>query len=274
MRFIVKLIRPLIIPLAALVLLLLLYAGGYIVLPEGVEFGTSALKGWSAVATGIGKSASGNVRIDLAISNETGDWSAMQAIPGKAAVLTAKDGKSTDCPVVFVGTGGHRLAPGVQMRGFTGGNKAEPATQMIYVECQTAHISPGSKLSINNYSYVTGKYNYYEKDANRREAKLEVDLDKVAADVTYPIAAPVEGLILKPNGEITALNDVVLSLAAVARTGQGVQFKWRTVNPGKYPTYVHIGTPPVIGADGILYGYYQSPDIASLPITPAGKSAV
>jgi hypothetical protein len=29
----------------------------------------------------------------------------------------------------------------------------------------------------------------------------------------------------------------------------------------------------VIGGDGILYGLYESPDIASVPITPAGDKA-
>jgi hypothetical protein len=27
--------------------------------------------------------------------------------------------------------------------------------------------------------------------------------------------------------------------------------------------------PPVIGSDGILYGFYQTPDIVSVPVTPA-----
>jgi hypothetical protein len=29
----------------------------------------------------------------------------------------------------------------------------------------------------------------------------------------------------------------------------------------------------VIGADGILYGFYETPDIVSVPITPAGDKA-
>jgi hypothetical protein len=37
------------------------------------------------------------------------------------------------------------------------------------------------------------------------------------------------------------------------------------------PTF--IGTPPVIGADGIIYGLYEVPDLASVPITPAGGEA-
>ena len=35
----------------------------------------------------------------------------------------------------------------------------------------------------------------------------------------------------------------------------------------------HIGIPPVIGADGILYGFYESPSLADAPITPASQTA-
>jgi hypothetical protein len=52
-----------------------------------------------------------------------------------------------------------------------------------------------------------------------------------------------------------------------------MQFAWQTSNPGEYPTYIHIGTPPVVGEDGILYGLYETPDLVSVPITPAGGAA-
>ena len=53
----------------------------------------------------------------------------------------------------------------------------------------------------------------------------------------------------------------------------GLEFTWKTTNPGEYPSYVHIGNPPVIGDDGILYGFYETPDIVSVPITAAGETA-
>ena len=31
---------------------------------------------------------------------------------------------------------------------------------------------------------------------------------------------------------------------------------------------MHIGNPPVIGSDGIIYGFYETPDIVTAPITP------
>jgi hypothetical protein len=257
----------------ALAFILLLCACDYIVLPEDLDSPTSGdSKGWSAVATSVGTSDAGDLRIELAIRNETGDWSAMQATADKPAVLKGGDGKTTNCDTVFVGTGGHRLAPGFQMRGYIAGTKAQPTTQLIYVECKGAQAAPGSTLSID-HSYVTGQYNYYYPDANKVNATLEVNLDEVAADPTYPIAEPVEGLIHKADAEILALNDVVLLLTAVERTDTGLQFAWRTSNPGEYPTYVHVGNPPVIGADGIIYGRYETPDIVSVPITPAGDKA-
>ena len=250
---------------------LLLSACGYIVLPEEESASTSAeSEGWSAVATNVGKSDAGDLRIDLTIRNETGDWSAIKAAEDKPAVLTS-GGKSTNCDTVFVSSGGHRLAPGFQMRGFIAGTKAEPQTQLIYVECKGAEAAPGSTLSIA-YSYVTGQYNYYEPEANKADGKLELNLDLVATDLTYPIAEPVEGLVQKPDVEITAINKCVLTLTGVERTDTGMQFAWQTSNPGEYPTYVHIGNPPVIGEDGILYGFYETPDIVSVPITPAGDT--
>ena len=36
---------------------------------------------------------------------------------------------------------------------------------------------------------------------------------------------------------------------------------------------MHIGVPPVIGSDGIVYGFYESPDLASVPITPPAGTA-
>jgi hypothetical protein len=257
-----------------LVWALVFLACDYIVLPEEEDTLTSAVsKGWSAVATNVGKSDAGDLHIDLTIRNETADWSAMKAAADKPAVLTAGDGKTTNCDTVFVSTGGHRLAPGFQMRGFTAGTKAEPQTQLIYVECKgLAQAAPGSTLSID-YSYVTGEYNYYYQEENKVDSTLEVNLDQIATDLTYPIAEPVEGLIQKPGIAITAINKVVLTLTDVERTDTGLQFKWQTSNPGEYPSYVHIGNPPVIGADGIFYGFYESPDMASVPITPAGDKA-
>jgi hypothetical protein len=257
----------------ALASILLLCACDYIVLPEDLNSPTSGeSKGWSAVATNVGTSDAGDLHIDLTIRNETGDWSAMQATADKPAVLKGSDGKTTNCDTVFVGTGGHRLAPGLQMRGYTAGTKAEPTTQLIYVECKGAQATPGSTLSID-HSYVTGQYNYYYPDANKVDATLEVNLDQVAAGLTYAVAEPIEGLILPADAEITAINDVVLLLTAVERTDTGLQFAWQTSNPGEYPTYVHIGNPPVIGADGVIYGLYETPDIVSVPITPAGDKA-
>src|SRR4030042_6018523 len=246
----------------------------YIVMPEGYETSnetSNGSTGWSAVATNIGKSESGDLHIDISIRNETGEWSAMNAVDGQPAVVT-DNGKSINCDTTFVSTGGHRLAPGFQMRGYTAGTKTEPVKQLIYVECAGADATPGSILSIP-YTYVTGQYNYYEQDKNKVEANLDINLDEVITNLVYPIAEQIDGLIQQPDIEIVAINKVTLTLTGVQRTESNLQFAWKTYNPGDYPTYVHIGTPPVIGTDGIIYGFYQSPNLADSPIDLPGQKA-
>ncbi len=249
--------------------LFLVFACEYIVLPEvessGVSYGEN--KGWSALATNIGKSGSGDLHVDLAVRNDTGQWSAMQAA-AKPAVLNS-GGKRSDCATVFVSSGGHRLAPGFRMRGFIGGKQNEQTVQMIYVECAGAEAAPGSTLSVE-YTYVTGDYNYYEQDKNKAGGTLTIELDKVDSGLAYPVAESLEGLIHPADKPIEALNKVVVTLTKIERSGDGLTFSWETENPGEYPTYVHVGNPPVIGSDGIVYGFYETPDIVSVPITPSG----
>jgi hypothetical protein len=254
---------------------LLLYACAYIVVPNlgGSSSNPTPLdsKGWTALVTNVGSSSAGDLHVDITIQNETGDWSVMQAAAGRPVVLTTSDGKTTNCDTVFIGTGGNYLAPGFQMRGYTGGTKAEPKTQLLYVECKGAAATPGSKLSVD-YSYVTGPYNYYVA-AKPISAKFELNLDEVASDLKYPIAEPVQGLIEKTDAKIVAINDCILTLTDAKRTETGLEFAWETNNPGAYPTYVHIGTPPVIGSDGILYGFYADPSLAETPITLPDQKA-
>jgi hypothetical protein len=250
---------------------LVLAGCGYIVTPEDESSPSPAGAGaWTAVATKV-DAAAGGLHVDLTVRNDTGAWSTMQATPDQPAVLTTSDGKSTNCGTVFVGTGGTSIAPGFQVRGYTGGTKAKPATQLIYVECAGATPAPGSKLSLG-YSYVTGDFNYYSPTPPIG-AKLAIDLDKLAADLKYPVAAPVDGVIEKADAKIVAINNCTLSLTSAKRTADGLEFGWQTTNPTEYPTYVHIGTPPVVGSDGIIYGFYESPHLADTPITPAGHSA-
>ena len=267
----------------ALLAALLSSACVYIVLPEGLETreadGSQAQAGsWSALATQVGPSESGDLRIDLTLRNDTGDWSTLQAMEGQPARLIGGDGEESDCATVFVGTGGHRLPPGFQMRGYTAGTRAEPQTQMIYVECAgLTEAAPGSKLEID-YLAHGGELDDYKPEDNQTEGVLEVNLDEIAADLTYPVAAPVEGLILAPGDEIPALSDNVVSLLdaqrsetlEAQRSETGFTLTWQNFNPTKFPLTTHIGEPPVIGELGILYGLYRSIDMAKVPLTPAG----
>ena len=260
-------------PVAMLVAGVFLVAGcGYIVTPEDASTPTPATAqgSWGAVATKV-DTVGGALHIDLAVRNDTGAWSSMQATATQPVQLAGGDGKTTSCATVFVGTGGNSIAPGFQVRGYTGGTKAKPVVQPLYVECAGATASAGSKLTID-YSYVTGDFNYYTPTAPT-PAKLVVDLDKLAADLTYPVATPVTGVIEKADGKIVAINNCTLTLTSAKRTADGLEFAWQTDNPTAYQVYVHIGTPPVIGSDGIIYGFYESPHLADTPITLAGQSA-
>jgi hypothetical protein len=75
--------------------------------------------------------------------------------------------------------------------------------------------------------------------------------------------------LLEPGTEITGLSDNVVTLLDAKRTDSGFQFTWQNFNPTKFPLKTHIGIPPVIGADGIIYGPYETIDISPIPITPA-----
>lgn len=250
----------------------LLFACAYIVTPAPDVTPTSpAAKGWTGVATRVGQNEAGDLRVELAIRNETADWSAMDAVPGQPAVLTGADGKSTNCASVSVSTGGNRIPPGFQMRGYTAGSRAEPKTQLLKVECKGASPAAGMTLKIP-YSYVTGPFNFYVASPSTNAA-MEISLDAAASDLQYPIGEAAEGEILKADAGIDAINGCILTLSDVKRTDGGLKLSWQTKNPGQYPTYVHIGNPPVIGADGIVYGFYESPHLADAPITPSGQSA-
>jgi hypothetical protein len=215
----------------------------------------------------VGTSEAGDLHIDITIRNDTGEWSTMQSIPDKPAVLRTSDGKTINCDKVFIGTGGHRLAPGFQMRGYTTKTGEQSETQLLYVECKGVTPSAGSNLSVDYVSY-NGILDDYAPDANRVEGTLQLSLDEVVTDLTYPVATSMDGLIEKADASITALSDNVVTLLDVQRTDTGLQFKWQNFNPTKFPLKTHIGIPPVIGADGIVYGAYETLDMAPIDITP------
>ncbi len=247
------------------------FACVYIEIPQDLATpeapGGAGSKGWTATATNVGKSESGNLRIELALQNETGDWATMHAATEKPAVLTSQDGKSTNCDTVFVGTGEHRFPPGFRLRGYQTGEMDNPETQMVYVECEGAEAAAGSKLAIEYVSFG-GILDDYTPDANDTEGTMEVDLDTIVKDLAFPVATEVEGLIQAPEVSITGLSDNVVTLLDAKRSEEGLTFTWDNFNPSKFPLKTHIGTPPVIGSDGILYGGYESLDIAPIPITP------
>lgn len=250
----------------------LLGACDYIVTPADESTPTPVTAGvWSAVATAVSQTPAGDLHVDLTIRNETGQWSAMQVASSGAVSVTTGDGHSGACNTAVIGTGGTSLAPGFQARGYTAGTKAKPAVKLLSVECAGVASGAGGKLAVD-YTYTTGEFNYYTPPAPVR-GKLQVDLGALAADLKYPVAEPVDGVVQKSSDPIVAINKCVLTLTSVKRTATGLAFTWHTENPTSYPTYVHIGTPPVIGSDGVIYGFYESPHLADTPITPAKASA-
>lgn len=262
--------------LILLVTSLLSFACVYIVLPEGLKApgsGDEAGSGvWSAFVTGVSQSDAGDLQIEITIRNDSGDWSTMRAVTDKPAILSNRDGKTINCDTVFVGTGGHRVAPGFQVRGYTTGKKNDPQTQTLYVECKGAAAAAGSKLAIN-YESFNGILDDYDLEANKVKGALELDLNEVITDLTYPIAESVEGLIRPPGEGIVGLSENVVTLLEVRRTDSGFEFDWQNFNPTKFPLKTHIGTPPVIGSDGIIYGVYETLDIADIPLTPPNENA-
>jgi hypothetical protein len=262
--------------LAAAVCALALVSCKYVVFPDEEEDGSAkAKKGWSAEAIKVERTAAGDLRVELAIRNDTGDWSAMKALP-KPARLVTKDG-TKPCETVtvssgFVSAGGHRLAPGFRMRGFVGGLKMEQQLQPIAVECKGAEAARGAKLLVD-YVYWWGQFNYYQQTRNEIAGTLEVNLDEVKSDLDFPVADAPDKTIVNADAPLTGMNGVVVTLASVTRDDEGVVMNWKTANPGDYPSYVHLGVTPLIGSDGILYGFYEVPDLVSVPITPGKGTA-
>lgn len=157
------------------------------------------------------------------------------------------------------------------MRGYTTGEASAPETQSLLVECEGAVAAAGSTLAIEYVSF-NGILDDYDPEANKVEGILELTLDEVATDLTYPVAAPVDGLVQEPGVGITGLSENVVTLLDVQRTDAGFQFAWQNFNPTKFPLKTHIGIPPVIGADGIIYGPYSTIDMAPIDITPPNEN--
>lgn len=257
------------IRLIILALVIVSFGCKYVVVPEDLVAVDQTSEGWGAQVTNVSQTDSGDLRVDITIQNNTGEWSSMQAVTGRPAVLKS-GGNTTNCEKVFFGTGGHRLAPGLQMRGYMTGSKSEPETQLLYIECPGAQAEPGAMISIE-YDYFTGDLDYYHQDSNKASGTLELSLDDVATDLVYPVHQEIEGLVEPADADIPAISDNVVNLVEVQRSGPGFLFTWQNFNPTDFALTTHIGTPPVIGEAGILYGIYEVMDIAPVPLTPAGE---
>ena len=247
---------------------LLVSACVYVVLPAGLDLSrASSSQGWSAVVTEVSQTSEGDVRIALTLRNDTGNWSTLKA-GSKPAVLNS-GGKTTNCDASLMSTGGHRLAPGFQMRGYIAGTKAEPVTQLIYIECKGAQVEPGATLTVDYVSF-SGDLDYYHQEDRSATGTFKLELDEVQTDLSYPVFETFEGLIQPADVDITAISENVISLIDWQRLDDGFDFTWQNFNPTEFALKVHIGNPPVICEDGIIYGYYEIMDLSSPPLSPAG----
>jgi hypothetical protein len=264
--------------LAAAIAIAVMSAGcDYVVPPlEGTPTLYIEDSGWAGIVNNVTES-NGALHVDLSIVNNTNQWSAMDVGASTAKVVDS-NGTSHDCGTVFVGTsvfvnnGGWYLAPGFVMKGYTGGTKSSPVKQLLYVECAGVGKAGGQKLSIS-YKYISGDFNYYVATRPVFDT-MDLKLDDVATDTQYPVAHKLDDLpIIKVGEALVAINKCTVTLVEARRTDEGLEFDWASTNPTEYQAYVHIGIPPVIGSDGILYGIYDSPHYATVPITKAGGEA-
>ncbi len=259
--------------LLLIILALISPACAYIVVPADLKATptSTATLGWTGVATNIQKTETGDWRIEIAIKNDTQAWSAMNAAANKPAIMLSSKEQKTNCEKLIVGTGETRLAPGFQVRGYTSGTRKEPITQLLYVDCPGLADPAGAKLSID-YSYITGAYDLHIPSVPVN-ATMTLDLDQVDNNIQYPVSTPVAGLIEKIGDKISAINSFSLILTDVQRTDSGLELFWMAENPSDYPNYVHIGIPPVVGNDGVIYGLYEDPSIAEATIAlPKGTA--
>ncbi len=226
----------------------------------------TSVKDWSLIPINITESPADDggiiLHVDLAARNDSGEWSSIAAAApkDKPTKLTGPDGKEYPCDTVQVSSGGHYLPPGFQMQGYISRREGK---QTLYVECKVPTSLSAGSLTIP-YTLVTGEYDYYEKGQNVFQSQLKVDLAQATSTLTYPVAASE----VQPHAiteEIPALNKCTLINTGVNRTDNGISFQWKVTNPGEYGTKVHIGTPPVLGSDGIVYGARVSPDIVDVP---------
>ncbi len=70
-----------------------------------------------------------------------------------------------------------------------------------------------------DYVSFSGDLDDYEPELNKTEGTLELNLDEVVTDLTYPIASTVDGLIQDKGISITGLSDNVVTLLDVSAYG-------------------------------------------------------
>ena len=131
------------------------------------------------MATQVDAGRRAATHVDLPLRNDTGDWSAMSG-DRRASVKLVGQRWHRRPPATprSSAPAARACAPGFRIRGYTGGTKAEPETQLLSVECAGAAPAPGrSSRSATPTRPATST------TTGRRAAStatLEVDLDAIA----------------------------------------------------------------------------------------------
>ena len=138
-------------------------------------------------------STSGDLHIDLAIINETGEWSAMQAVAAKAC--PAQDRRRADHQLRYGLRWHRRPLPGSRLPD-EGLHRPGPKLKLKPNCCTWSAKAPRrtpAPSSISMCAMLPVSTTTTTRRQDTTDVRLEVDLDKLATDLTYPIVTPVEG---------------------------------------------------------------------------------
>ena len=245
---------------------------GYIVVPPEASAPVGAgVEGLDAPSpTSVEPGDGGDLQVELTHPQRDRRLERDAGRRGKPAVLTDGDGKTTDCATVVVGTGGHRSPRAADPGLPDAGRRTQPTTELIRVECAGATAGPGAKLAHRlQLRHRRVQLLRARRDADRGEARGR-PRSRSRPDLSYPVAEPVDGVVQPADIEIAAINDVSLTLIARRADGRRASSSTgRPTNPERVPDAMSTSATRRSSArDGVIYGFYESPDLADGPDHP------
>ena len=146
------------------------------------------------MATAVGPSDDGGIRIDLAIRNDTADWSTMAAAM-EPAVLRGGDGRPSSAQRSTSARAGIVWLPGFQMRGLHRRDEGEPELVQLGVECDVGEVPAGLDARPSTTRTWSVSSTTTTRDASRADGTIDFALDTSRATSRYPVGQPVDGLV-------------------------------------------------------------------------------